>query len=70
MHHDKSGADQKAQFNKDCRHSGQKDAFVKHLEHASEVVQGWPKWKQEILGGTPSHPSNKTSSGSMERPQG
>ena len=29
------------------------DAFVKHLEHASSVVQTWPAWKQQILGGTP-----------------
>ena len=27
------------------------DDFVKHLEHASSVVQTWPKWRQEILGG-------------------
>ncbi len=28
------------------------DAFIKHLESASSVVRTWPKWKQEVLGGT------------------
>lgn len=32
--------------------SSQRDAFVKHLEHASSVVQTWPVWKQQVLGGT------------------
>jgi len=31
--------------------TGQRDAFVKHLEHASGVVQTWPTWKQQVLGG-------------------
>lgn len=25
--------------------------FVDHLEHATEVVQAWPAWKQTMLGG-------------------
>jgi len=25
-------------------------AFVRHLEQASEVVQKWPRWKQQLLG--------------------
>ena len=28
-----------------------KDAFDMHLKQASEVVQTWPVWKQELLGG-------------------
>ncbi len=32
--------------------AGQSEAFVKHLEHASSVVQSWPPWKQQVLGGT------------------
>ena len=32
------------------------DAFVKHLEYASSVVDTWPKWKQQILGGTSTPP--------------
>lgn len=32
--------------------AGQGAAFVKHLEHASSVVQSWPAWKQQVLGGT------------------
>jgi len=32
--------------------ASQSDAFVKHLEHASAVVQSWPAWKQQLLGGT------------------
>ena len=27
------------------------DEFIEHLRHASKVVQSWPAWKQEILGG-------------------
>lgn len=33
------------------------EAFVKHLEHASGVVQTWPAWKQELLGGKATQPS-------------
>lgn len=33
------------------------EAFVKHLEHASGVVQTWPAWKQELLGGKATEPS-------------
>jgi hypothetical protein len=33
------------------------EAFVKHLEHASGVVQTWPVWKQELLGGKATPPS-------------
>ncbi len=25
--------------------------FIEHLERASKIVQKWPLWKQEILGG-------------------
>lgn len=28
------------------------EAFVKHLERASSIVQSWPAWKQQVLGGT------------------
>ena len=28
-----------------------REAFIKHLEHASEVVRSWPAWKQRLLGG-------------------
>lgn len=28
--------------------------FVEHLDRASRIVRTWPKWKQEILGGTAS----------------
>ncbi len=28
------------------------DAFIKHLEYASETVRQWPTWKQQLLGGT------------------
>lgn len=33
------------------------EGFIKHLEHASSVVKSWPKWKQEVLGGTASDTS-------------
>lgn len=32
--------------------ASQREAFVKHLEQASSVVQTWPVWKQQLLGGT------------------
>lgn len=25
--------------------------FAIHLEHASSLVQSWPEWKQQVLGG-------------------
>ncbi len=34
----------------------QSEAFLKHLEHASAVVQTWPEWKQRVLGGPSSQP--------------
>ena len=37
-----------------------KEQFKKHLEHSSEIVQSWPVWKQEVLGGTAVQPSEKT----------
>ena len=30
--------------------SGAGNAFIKHLKHASTVVQTWPAWKRQILG--------------------
>jgi len=27
------------------------DKFIESLDHASEVVKTWPKWKQDLLGG-------------------
>jgi hypothetical protein len=27
-----------------------REAFVRHLEQASETVRSWPHWKQTILG--------------------
>jgi hypothetical protein len=30
------------------------EAFEQHLNRASSVVSTWPKWKQELLGGTAS----------------
>ncbi len=27
------------------------EAFIEHLNRASEIVKSWPKWKQECLGG-------------------
>lgn len=27
--------------------------FALHLEHASALVQSWPEWKQQVLGGLP-----------------
>ena len=41
------------------------DAFVKHLEASSVVVQSWPAWKQELLGGT----SDKRSPGVESAPE-
>jgi hypothetical protein len=35
---------------------GERQRFVKHLEDASRVVQTWPTWKQEVLGGTAVQP--------------
>ena len=32
--------------------TSQNDAFISHLERASAVVQTWPAWKQQLLGGT------------------
>lgn len=29
----------------------QKVIFVKHLEESSRIVQSWPVWKQQLLGG-------------------
>ena len=36
------------------QHQG--DPFVQHLEHMSKVVQTWPAWKQQLLGGTATPP--------------
>jgi hypothetical protein len=36
---------------------GERQRFVKHLEDASRVVQTWPTWKQEVLGGTAVQPT-------------
>lgn len=36
------------------------DAFVRHLEHASSVVQTWPSWMQEMLGGSASQQEANT----------
>jgi hypothetical protein len=33
--------------------SARNDAFLRHLEKASSVVQKWPAWKQQVLGGLP-----------------
>jgi len=33
--------------NGECR---SKDHFVRHLENASRIVNGWPAWKQSVLG--------------------
>lgn len=31
--------------------TGQQEAFLKHLEQVSGIVQTWPGWKQRVLGG-------------------
>lgn len=41
--------------------STEEGTFVRHLEHASHVVRGWPTWKQELLGGSASLPSKTES---------
>jgi hypothetical protein len=33
-----------------------RERLIKHLEDASRVVQTWPTWKQEVLGGTAVQP--------------
>lgn len=33
-----------------------KTLFQKHLEDSSKIVQSWPVWKQEVLGGTAVQP--------------
>lgn len=33
--------------------------FDNHLQHASEVVSTWPKWKQTLLGGQVVQPQPK-----------
>lgn len=33
------------------RRKSPKDKFQEHLDHASDVVSKWPKWKRELLGG-------------------
>lgn len=43
-------------------------AFRQHLERASEIVQNWPPWKQEILGRAPSQPAGRPSSGDQQQP--
>jgi len=35
-------------------------AFMAHLEYASKIVQSWPAWKQEILGGKATIRQNET----------
>jgi len=37
--------------------ANQREVFVKHLEHASSVVQTWPAWKQQVLGGAAVQPA-------------
>lgn len=39
-----------------CTH----DEFIVHLNKCSKEVSTWPKWKQEMLGGTASSPSLET----------
>lgn len=29
------------------------ERFMRHLEQATEIVGGWPVWKQTVLGGPP-----------------
>ncbi len=36
------------------------DAFVKHLQAASEVVRAWPAWKQHVLGAVTDKPTIKS----------
>jgi hypothetical protein len=33
------------------------EAFVKHMQKASEVVRTWPAWKQQVLGNRADQPS-------------
>ncbi len=46
----------------------QGDAFVRHLEHASSVVQTWPAWQQEILGGTSTSTPARANNSSFQGP--
>jgi len=34
--------------------------FIQHLEKSSEIVQTWPVWKQQLLGGTIKQQHSKT----------
>jgi len=56
MPRDGQDAHQQAQSQAQKLQAAQRDAFVKHLEHASTVVQTWPAWKQQILGGSTTQP--------------
>ena len=38
--------------------AAQGEAFVKHLENASNVVRNWPTWKQQVLGGAATNQSS------------
>ena len=31
-------------------HERRQQKFREHLDHASQIVASWPKWKQEVLG--------------------
>lgn len=38
--------------------AARQDAFKKHLEKASEIVNRWPSWKRAIVGGERSENSS------------
>ena len=67
MQADKPEAHKRASCNTEGQRAVPNDAFIKHLEHASEVVRTWPEWKQEILGGTRSQPPAGSSSKDEKR---
>lgn len=60
-------APKQPQLSCEQQHAVQGDAFVRHLEHASTVVQSWPVWKQQILGGNPTPPANLSAQSNSDR---
>jgi len=43
------------------------DRFVRHLENASRIVDGWPSWKQSVLGRRDSASTPKDGQSMRER---